>query len=185
VKFELYEEDLNNLEVLAGKLMQLSSIVYSRHYYASEREKQDLISVGTLKAYSLVTAGGWDKNRGPLLTYLYSGVRNEMHNYLYRGSREVCYGDFYEDSKDDDYFESELLNIDTKVIEDVCSGFKGYGNIVDSVIRGLREMGFTIVGGATKGKQEEGTGRFDMEFMDDFISRMCGAVLWKRMEYSH
>ena len=47
---QLSEEDLVNEEVLASKLVTLAEIVVRKHFYASVSEKDDLVSIGVLKA---------------------------------------------------------------------------------------------------------------------------------------
>jgi hypothetical protein len=111
-------------------------------------------------------------------------MRNEMHNYLYRNSREITCENFYEESKNDIYFESENFKIDYKVIEEVCNNFKFYGSLERPVAVNLRDMGFKVVntrnidsGGFSQG--------YSIDFCKDVINRISGAVIWKSREYYH
>lgn len=183
----LTDKDLSDVNKLAEKIMDLSSIVYTRHYYASSREKEDLISVGVVKALSLIQGGGWDKSKGRLINYLYSGIRNEMHNYLYKVNKEVCFEEFYEDYKEDSYFDDEVIHMDFKVIQEVCNRFKCYSGLCREVAEDLESRGFIIVNNS-KGEPKGYSNIKDTygeEFYKDLISRLSGAVIWKSLEYCH
>ena len=184
--FKLYESDLDS-EELPEKLQDLASIVYTRHYYANTSEREDLLSTGVLKAYELLAAGHWDRSRGSLLNFLYSGMRNEMHNYLYRNKnkREVCYEDFHNESVTDSYFEADFISIPRCVIDSVCKEFRIYGNIEGFVAKHLKKNGFVVSISERGGEDNDCSlrGGFGREFYQDLIQRLSGAVIWKSMEF--
>lgn len=186
--FVFCEEDLKNEHILSQKLTDLSCIVFTRHYFASKVEREDLISIGVVKALSLIQGGSWTQSRGKMLNYLYTGIRNEMHNYLYKMSREVCSEytvgvnitcSINSFSNDNDYF------IDQSIIEEVCSDFLCYGNLADIVSEKLSDMGFIIRDWKRKNKCDltkvlgEVVNTYSIEFSVDLIDRLCGAVIWK------
>ncbi len=184
--FRLYECDLDS-EELPEKLQDLASIVYTRHYYANSSEKEDLLSTGVLKAYELLAAGHWDKSKGSLLNFLYSGMRNEMHNYLYRNKnkREICYEDFHNESVEDSYFEMDFISIPKCIIESVCREFRTYGDVSLFVEKDLRKSGFKVSINEKGGEDSECNlrGGFGKDFYRDLIRRLSGAVIWKSMEF--
>lgn len=176
--FDITEKDLQDKETLANKLLELASLVYNRHYYASKKEKEDLISVGVLKALTLIEKGEWRKEKGLLFNYLYSGMRNEMHNYLYRNNREVCYKEFYDRSKYDSYFESEIFKINFNDIEEVCSCFSCYGRTENTVACNLKRMGFTVSEWVCDGSN---CILLIDSMKHDLVSRLTSAVIWKTL----
>ena len=183
--FNLCEEDLKDDTILCEKLVNLSSIVYTRHFYANGNEKQDLISVGVLKALSLVRGGKWDPEKGKLITYLYTGIRNEMHNYIYRISREVLMDNEFIDMQGSLEIEAEdtsFLEIRYEVVQEVCESFKRFGDISPVVALSLNGKGFKVVG-AEGAKVEVEFEEFNEEFYIELIDRVGGAVLWKNREY--
>ena len=194
VPFNLCEEDLKDEDVLCEKLVDLSSIVYTRHFYANANEKQDLISVGVLKALSLVRGGKWDPEKGKLITYLYTGIRNEMHNYIYRISREILMDNEFIDlqgSREIEEGDVSFLEIGFDIIEEVCKEFRQYGRVESRVIVDLAKRGFKVTGIDSKFEEriirEEEVGRKERELGEEFyselINRLSGAVLWKNREF--
>ena len=51
---QLYEDDLLNEEVLSTKLITLAEIIVRKHFYASREDKEDLVSIGVLKAVRMI-----------------------------------------------------------------------------------------------------------------------------------
>lgn len=75
-------------------LLTLCEVVMNTHYsYALSIDKEDLKSVGILKALELLHNGGFDPSRSTLKNYLYTGMRNEMKNYLYKNGKDVAVED--------------------------------------------------------------------------------------------
>ena len=83
----LSEKDLGNPDVLAGKLITLAEIVVRKHFYSSINEKEDLVSIGVLKALNMINDGKFSKKKGNFATFIYTGMRNDMHNYLYHQNK--------------------------------------------------------------------------------------------------
>lgn len=190
--FRFSEKDLEDRELLGAKLMDLASIVYSRHYYASYRERDDLISVGVLKCLSLIYNGGWDRSKGPLFNYLYSGVRNEMHNYLYKINKDVCMDEFFDDAGEvstthDTYFEEDLLSIDYGVVESVLGSFSMYGDLGCSIYSELVHRGFRVRNNPSDGEDNSSNiiSSYGKDFYHDLVNRLVGAVLWKSQASYH
>ncbi len=145
-KFVFDESCLSDDLLLYQKLCDLSSIIITRHFYANIKEKEDLVSVGVTKALTMLNDGYWDASKGKLMSFLYTGMRNEMHNYLYRISREVLYDEYYEESYlDGSLDEPDILALDFKYVDEVCLFFSAYGDLRDYVIMNLEENGFKVV----------------------------------------
>ncbi len=187
MSFNLCENDLRDEQLLSEKLMDLASIVFTRHFYANYDEREDLISVGVLKALSLLEEGNFVSSKGKLLSFLYTGMRNEMHNYIYRISREVICEDSFIDNNycSPEEYESSFLDIDYKAVKKVCLNFISYGDLGDIVSYTLMDMGFKVLNfnSSTENKQVL-DGWFSEDFYRDLINRICGVVIWERQEYS-
>lgn len=182
--FEFDESCLQDEEVLYEKLVGLCSMIISRHFYANQSEREDLISTGVLKALTMIEAGYWKPEKGTLMSLLYTGIRNEMHNYLYRISREVLYDDYYEDSyTHDDLGETNSLHIEFFIIDEVCSSFNLGVDIRKLVVEEIKHYGFSVV--EEPDALEIDSRVYDIyteDFISELIKRVCGAVLWKRQE---
>ena len=59
MSLHLSEKDLENPDVLANKLITLAEIVVRKHFYSSSHEKEDLVSIGVLKALSMINDGNF------------------------------------------------------------------------------------------------------------------------------
>ena len=77
---QLYEDDLNNEEVLSKKLITLAEIIVRKHFYASTADKDDLVSIGVLKAIRMIHSDNFRSDRGNLCTFFYTGMRTDIHN---------------------------------------------------------------------------------------------------------
>jgi hypothetical protein len=189
---QLTEEDINNPEVLGEKLIQLAEIVVRKHFYASLKDKDDLVSVGVLKALNLINANSWTKQRGSFVNYIYSGMRNEMHNYLYHQNKfSIVDTDslLKEDGREDSYFEMDGCTINYGLIHSICIKFMdSFGEGIEKlVVDEMKQMGYHI----------EGMGdcshtlvccnsilkeQYDESVEQDAIGRIIGLILWKKKE---
>ncbi len=182
--FEFDESCLGNDELMYEKLVGLCSMIISRHFYANHSEREDLISTGVLKALTMLDTGYWDPSKGKLMSFLYTGIRNEMHNYLYRISREVLFDEYHEDSYTHDALgETDRLHMEYFYIEDVCSSFNLGVDIRLLVVEELRHYGFQIIDEPCDLERDDRAFEvYSQEFLSEMIKRVCGAVLWKRQE---
>ncbi|MBQ7448982.1 MAG: hypothetical protein IJS73_04150 [Paludibacteraceae bacterium] len=81
---------MSNDDAVFKEIMKLCGIVIHRHFSGySEEIKEDLISEGVVKAYQLINSGYYDKEKGSLTTFLYTGIRNAMGNFLYHYNKNV------------------------------------------------------------------------------------------------
>ncbi len=179
--------DLENRDILVKKIEDLCKIVFSRHFYVNVNEKEDLLSVGMLKALDLLNSGYMDLSKGSMLNFLYTGIRNEMKNYLYRTTREVFYEDYYleasltswEHDVDDD---GQIFSVDFALISRVCRNFYFYGDLSRYVADKMTSMGFNIVNCTNCTNCYDNHNNSEETFIDntdDLVSRLVGAVLWE------
>lgn len=181
MSFCITKKDIQDADVLGAKLVDLAGIVFRKHFYANMVDKEDLVSVGILKALSLIKVGNWNENKGTVLNYLYAGMRNEMHNYLYHQRKEIRVEEIAYGGTSDIYFEEECFRIELGIISEVCDSFRMYGDMRNVVTAELENRGFSVVGHANTKNMRFA---FDKEFKEDFVDRLCGAVIWKSREYS-
>ena len=189
----LTEEDIKNPDVLGEKLITLAEIVIRKHFYASLREKDDLVSVGVLKALTLIEKGEWAKSKGAFHNYIYSGMRNDMHNYLYHQNKFSLVDDesMPESGSDDKYFDDGLC-VDYTLIHSVCIRFENvFGSSLESkVIRCMQELGISIQGMRDNLSETHDLvycnnvvqDEYGKDAEDDIIGRIIGIILWKRKD---
>lgn len=197
MSLNLTEEDINNPDVLGEKLIQLAEIVFRKHYYASYEYKDDLVQVGVLKALKLIDGMQWSSFRGKFYNYLYSGMRNDMHNFLYHENKynKVDCDIVPDFGKEDTYFNNSIVYINYNIIHSVCSKFTitfGEG-IEDRVIEEVKNLGYEIKGMSEERIQKSHTlmcrnnillDKYGKEIEEDVISRLIGLVLWGKKEKS-
>lgn len=190
---QLSEKDLANPDVLAQKLITLAEIVIRKHFYASIRDKEDLVSVGVLKAYEMINSGNFDVSKGNFMTYLYGGLRNSMHNHLYHEYKFNAEDieEILDYGREDLYFNNDEVYISYSLIHTVCMSFMPvFGdNIEYPVINALEDMGYTIKGMKEDNKNPSAflycdniVYEYGKEAEDDVISRIIGIILWKKKD---
>ena len=190
---KLTEADLSNPDRLAEKLKTLSEIIVRKHFYASVNEREDLISIGILKALTLISEGKFSSERGNFATFLYTGMRNDMHNYLYHQNKfnVVDIEEADKEGEDDLYFDQEVVYIDYSLIHSVCMRFsRTFGDSIEGfVIEGLLDSGFEIRGmretnsHASLSFSDILADRYGENVRDDMVGRIIGVILWKRKEH--
>jgi hypothetical protein len=186
VAFKITVDDMKDSVVFGEKLMNLAGIVFRKHFYASYGDKEDLISIGVLKALTLLDDGNFDTGRGTLINFLYTGMRNEMHNYLYHKNKKVKILEDVKEFADDLYFESDSYSINLNIVIDVCNSFSMYGDLYEEVCMSLVLRGYIIKDRSTKVKVLKNSkitlDKFSPEFKKDLIDRLCGVIMWKHQE---
>ena len=196
---QLSEEDLVNEEVLASKLVTLAEIVVRKHFYASVSEKDDLVSIGVLKALSMIGDQKFVKSKGNFASFLYTGMRNDMHNYLYHQNKfnTVDIDDMAHDIVDESAVcNVEMLDeysIEYSLIHIVCMRFAPlFGDFIEGqVIDCLRASGFSIVGMradyythlVSYCNNDILKDSYSEDVRDDVIGRLVGLILWKKREH--
>lgn len=183
---QLYEKDLENEEILSRKLITLAEIIVRKHFYASSEEKDDLVSIGVLKAIRMIHSDNFRRDKGNLCTFLYTGMRNDMHNYLYHRNKfdfvtlESVYGN---DGVDDKYFNKEYIHINYGIVRLICMKFeKKYGKALeDLVIQKLYSYGVLLDGTS---RNIKGISSINRE-LEDISDRVIGLIFWERGKYTN
>ncbi len=196
MSLQLTSADLENPDILGRKLITLAEIIIRKHFYASVNEKDDLVSVGLVKAFSMLNDNKFNKDRGNICTYLYTGMRNDMHNYLYHQNKFnlTDISSMIDTGVDDGYFEEEYFSIPYSVVHIVCMKFiKVFGEGIEAdVLQRLKEVGFTITGKAESNpnikvryvcRNDVLLDCFGQEVKDDVVNRIVGLVIWKKKEH--
>ena len=196
MSLQLTSKDLENPDILGRKLITLAEIIIRKHFYASVNEKDDLVSIGLVKAYSMLQDNKFSSSRGNICTYLYTGMRNDMHNYLYHQNKFnlVDISCMIGTGVDDSYFEEDSYCIPYSVVHIVCMKFvKVFGEGIESdVIQRLTDVGFTVTGMVERDKNIKKRfvcrndvllDCFGIEAKEDVINRIVGLVLWKKKEH--
>ena len=195
----LTESDLNNPDVLGEKLIQLAEIVVRKHFYASVKEKDDLVSVGVLKALQLIQGNSWTKQKGSFVNYIYSGMRNDMHNYLYHQNKfsiidiDAMIDTPSDTDVEDCYLSSVSCDIDYGLIHSVCINFTcSFGNDIELlVLHQMSELGYTIRNTCGNIRYDFNTvsrcspilrEQYGKEVEDDVLGRIIGLILWKKRD---
>lgn len=195
----LTENDLNNPDVLGEKLIQLAEIVVRKHFYASVRDKDDLVSVGVLKALQLIQGNSWTKQKGSFVNYIYSGMRNDMHNYLYHQNKfsiidiDAMIDTPSDTDVEDCYLSSVSCDIDYGLIHSVCINFTcSFGNDIETlVLHKISELGYTIRNIGNHTRYDSVTvsrcnsilrEQYGEDVEEDVIGRIIGLILWKKKD---
>lgn len=192
----LTEKDLENEDILAKKLITLSEIVVRKHFYASANDKEDLVSIGVLKALKMIKSNNFENSKGNFATFLYTGMRNDMHNYLYHKNKFNLVGlsMLIDEGKEDNYFNTEYSYIRYEIVHSVCMCFTcNFGdNIESEVLDRLESVGFIILYPDEIMKRYRNEvkvcssdillDKYGKETKEDIIDRIIGIILWKLNE---
>lgn len=118
-------------------------VFYTHFSFVDSKElKEDLMQVGFLKAYELLNNGNYDPTMA-LRNFLYTGIRNEMHNTLYHlgkiptSSLDVL--DKYNNVVG--YNQVKDYEVDKDVIKNICNRYKKFGDYYPIVANYLSNLG--------------------------------------------
>lgn len=156
-------------------LLTLCEVVMNTHYsYASPVDKEDLKSVGVLKALELLHNGDFDATRSSLKNYLYTGMRNEMKNYLYKNGKDVVVDDeillgINEDKHSSIEDNMDLTDIPDSFIMSAVGRFIDGKETLNKIKSTLKFMGFGI----------DFRGELKMHW--EVEKEVC-LVIWKRLK---
>ena len=124
-----------------------------------------------MKAYELLNSGNYDPNLA-LRNYIYTGVRNEIHNVLYHlGKVSVSSLDTL-DVYDNviGYTQTKEYDIDLSIVKEVCDKFKFSGDYYVPVLKYLNDIGMITFD--PKGYDLK---NYNQEMLEGIIT----IVLWK------
>ena len=132
----------------------VSVVFYNYNNYITDPTlKDDLFQQGYLKAYELLNNGNYDPSMS-LRNYIFTGVRNEMHNMLYHINK-VQMVDLEKLDKYDNivgYHEMGDYEVEEEFVKEICDKFKRHGDYYPLVINYLIKLGIVQ---ATKIPEQE------------------------------
>ena len=149
-------------------------VVFYTHYsYITDPElKKDLMQTGFLKAYELLNNGNYDPTMS-LRNFLYTGIRNEIHNTLYHLGKIPTVSleglDMYDNVVG--YHQVREYEVETDVVRSVCSKFKRFGDYFPIVCNYLISLGILDM------KESETT-----EVNDSLTDSIITLTLWNLFE---
>ena len=117
---DFYDKDFNfNLtKVGYENICNLCDIVISRHFYSNPSyDKEDLKQVGLYKALSLLKRSNYNPTKASLFNYLYTGIRNEIHNYVYKMSKDFVVDSAIMDTNTESICNHQLSGIDSSCLD--------------------------------------------------------------------
>lgn len=158
----------------------LCDIVIKKHYnFVKYSEREDLICEGYLTCLELLNSDKIDPTLN-LFNYLYSGIRNNIHNYMLRFSREIQTDfDFIENTNEvseliDDETYHRITEIKKEILENTFSKFQNKAYLLNGVLKKLEENSFHVIGYSYK---EDGAEYTEDEQRD--IDSIMAYILWK------
>lgn len=118
-------------------------VFYTYYNYIKDPElKKDLFQIGYLKAYELLNNGNYDPTMS-FRNFIYTGVRNEMHNALYHVNKMKTVDLEVLDKYDNvvGYHETGEYCIELDYVKEICSKFDRFGSYFPSVANYLIDIG--------------------------------------------
>lgn len=163
-------------EIGYANLNDLCDIVLNVHYsYVLPVDREDLVSVGVIKALELLKAGCFDVERSSLKNYLYTGIRNEMKNYIYknRGKDTVVDDEILtginEDKINSIDYTDDTITISDEMLKPYLDRFsKRVDNLEFKLKSSLFDMGFIV------------TGEFERKSYEE-VSKIICLIIWKKL----
>jgi len=149
-------------------------VFYTYYNYIKDPElKADLFQIGYLKAYELLNNGNYDPTMS-FRNFIYTGVRNEMHNALYHINKMHTVNLDQLDKYDNviGYHDTGDYNIELSFIRQLCNQFKRHGDYFPSVVNYLINLGIINCS-----KLEE-----DKRIDDKMLEGIVTFVLWELFE---
>ena len=156
-------------------LLTLCEVVMNTHYsYALSTDKEDLKSVGILKALELLHNGDFDPSRSTLKNYLYTGMRNEMKNYLYKTGKDVVVDDeillgINEDKHSSIEDSMDYVDISDSLITKALGKLVRNEDTMNKIKASLKCMGFDV------------TYKGEVRMYKEVEKEVC-LVVWKRIK---
>ena len=154
-------------------------VFYTHFSYITDQElRKDLRQIGFLKAYELLNNGNYDPTMS-LRNFIYTGVRNEMHNTLYHLGKIPTVSlsdlDVYENIVG--YTQVREYEVDNVVAKEVSDRFKLHGDFYKPITDYLIKIG--ILGEEYRVKTNT-----EVEYKPpkDFEDCLITLTLWKLYE---
>ena len=150
-------------------------VFYTYYNYIKDQDlKEDLFQVGYLKAYELLNNGNYDPTMS-FRNFIYTGVRNEIHNTLYHLNKiqnvDLDVLDKYDNVIG--YHDTGEYSIELNYVREICETFKRYGDYFPSVANYLIDLGIVD---STKFKEDKDS--LDSKMLEGITT----LVLWNLFE---
>lgn len=118
-------------------------VFYTYYGYVKEQTlKEDMMQQGFMKAYELLNNGNYDPTMS-LRNFIFTGVRNEMHNMLYHLNKiptvDLEQLDKYENVVG--YYDTGDLTFEMKKIKEITDIFSRNGNYFPSIYNYVISLG--------------------------------------------
>ena len=166
---------MDNQTSLYEIIENIVQVVFYTHYnYIKDVElKKDLFQIGYLKAYELLNNGNYDPAMS-FRNFIYTGVRNEMHNTLYHLNKVKLVDLDVLDKYDNivGYHETGEYTIELKVARQICNRYIVYGDYYPAVVNYLISLGLI------HNKRLPQSPNLDPKLLEGIIT----LVLWKLFE---
>ncbi len=134
-------EEQTSLYEMIDNIIQV--VFYTHYSYIKEPElKKDLFQIGYLKAWELLNNGNYDPTKS-FRNFIYTGVRNEMHNALYHINKIKTVDLDVLDKYDNvvGYHETGEYSVELSFVKKITDKFKRFGNYFPSVVNYLISIG--------------------------------------------
>ena len=165
---------MNNNISMYEMVDNIVQVVVATHFsYITDRElRKDLMQTGFLKAYELLNNGNYDPNLS-LRNFLYTGIRNEIHNTLYHLGKIPTVSLDVLDVYDNviGYRQVRDFTVEEKIVREVCSKFSRHGDYFPVVANYLIKIGIL-----------EGDGYKETEVDNNLTKSIITFTLWKLYE---
>lgn len=135
------EKDNQSIYDMVNNVVQ---VVFNTHYnYIKDPElRQDMYQIGYLKAYELLNNGNYDPTMS-LRNFLYTGIRNEMHNTLYHLNKVTIVNLEVLDKYDNivGFHETGDYDVDLEFIKSKIYKYNKFGSYYEGVVNYLIDLG--------------------------------------------
>lgn len=166
---------MNEQTSLYEIIENIVQVVFYTHYnYIKDPDlKEDLFQIGYLKAYELLNNGNYDPSFS-FRNFIYTGVRNEMHNTLYHLNKLQTVDLEILDKYDNivGFHDTGEYDVDQLFIKEICNRYKRFGDYYPLVYNYL--LNLHII----KGKPL----KENPKYRDSLFEGIMSLVIWELFE---
>ena len=150
-------------------------VVFYTHYnYIKDQDlKEDLFQIGYLKAYELLNNGNYDPTMS-FRNFIYTGVRNEIHNTLYHLNKLQTVDLEILDKYDNivGYHELGDFNVEVDLVKKICARYSRFGDYFPLIHNNLIDLGIL----------DEKKLPCDPKYKNKMYDSLLTLVLWELFE---
>lgn len=149
-------------------------VFYTYYSYVTEEElKKDLMQQGFLKAYELLNNGNYDPTMS-LRNFIFTGVRNEMHNMLYHENKiptvDLEQLDKYENVVG--YYDTREIELEKSKIKKITDIFSRNGDYFPPIYNFIISLGLI----------QDTPLKIEQDVNPKMLDSIKALVLWKLYE---